>query len=65
MVMLALIGRLQHDEHVGVVAALPAESSAHAGHERVDVGILADDLRHGLLIIHHLVERSSLGRHHL
>ena len=50
----------QHHEKPGIVAA--AGVPARIGHEGFDVRILADDIGDALLVIHHLVEGSSLRR---
>ena len=61
----ALAAGLQDDVHAAAVAAGSAEAAADVGHERHNVGVFADYVRELPLVVHHLVEGSSLRRDHV
>jgi len=58
-----LAGRLVaqlHEERADVGARRLPAAGADAGHERLDLGILCNDLRQGLLVLRHLGKGSAL-----
>ena len=54
--------QVNHDLAVVRAAQRGCRRAAHGGHERLHVLVRAENIGHGLLILHHLVDTKCLAR---